>query len=210
MEPGEYILKLNHALDEASKDYLVGITPYLIQEGCRKVISKSLASRSSSFGPVVLQQIREIQTEMKAVGFPVSSLELVPLVEVVTSFSRKAGILYKKGINFMEDPDPSLVSDLSEFLIDPLSDRTWRVDRSLKKARAFGRFGTAVRTASVKALRSFEVGISEDREVIYLVMPGRTSIPAPIGHRDMILSGGLPPLRIVKAYRRKGMTLDDI
>jgi len=204
VEPGEFLLRLNHALDESSQSLLQSISMDLMREACRQVVHGTLCSSPSSFGPAFLAEFESLKADYTAAGLPGRSLELIPVVEVVTRFSGNAGALYKRGLAVLENPnlDHKFMTDrLSEFLVDPLSDRTWSVDTFQRKVRGWGRLGTAVRKLSKRALKSIDLGKADGREIILLAIPEGLSVPAPYGSREIVLRGLLPKVKILTAYR---------
>lgn len=125
VEAKEFILGLNHSLDEPSKEFLSVNSDLILQSTCRKVLHDSLSSKPGDLGPAFLDEVEFFTGKEVAERVPGVLIALVPSFSVLSRFSREAGTLYLKGIRSIEGENGELSRDiLSEFFVSPLSERT--------------------------------------------------------------------------------------
>lgn len=151
VEAGEFLLRLNHTLDGASKDYLHSMSGAIIESALQRFLLGSLSKSPSSLG---LRFLAEVDQATKASGLfrvPTALLAKTPVYEVLHRFSTVAVGLYKRGLRALEGSDGEFQKEvISEILSESLTLDNPRVDARARRVRAWGRFGTLLRKESQK------------------------------------------------------------
>jgi len=199
VEAKEFILGLNHSLDEPSKEFLSVNSDLILQSTCRKVLHDSLSSKPGDLGPAFLDEVEFFTGKEVAERVPGVLMALVPSFSVLSRFSREAGTLYLKGIRSIEGDNGELSRDiLSEFFVSPLSERTWKVDTRGRKLRAWGRFGTTLRRECKRFLKRRDP-LETRKHGFHSIPTGDSPAKGPIRSLWGILRG-LPNTRVVKWF----------
>lgn len=133
MEAGEYILRLNHPLDDESSDFLVSITRPVVEEVCSRLVERSLTRRPGSFGPSLMGQLDAVRDHLEAKDSSRVSLRVLPLLSVCRRFCGDFADLYRGGISSLSGENPVSLEDLSDFFADPLTDRVWLRNKRERK-----------------------------------------------------------------------------
>jgi len=137
VEAGEFLLRLNHTLDDASRDYLHSMSGAVLEGAIQKFLLGSLSKGPSSIGTQFLAEVRQATSPSGAFKVPLRLLALTPQYSVLERFSRNAGVLYKRGLKALEGEEGHLLKDiLSEVLSESLSLDNPKVDARARRARA--------------------------------------------------------------------------
>jgi hypothetical protein len=137
VEAGDFLLRLNHTLDEASKDYLHSMSGSIIEGAIQKFVLGSLSKGPSSVGVQFLAELDQATKPSGAFKVPLRLIALTPQYSVLEKFSRTAGLLYKRGLRSLEGAEGDHLKDvLSEILSESLTLDNPKVDARARRARA--------------------------------------------------------------------------
>jgi hypothetical protein len=206
VEAGEFLLRLNHTLDEPSRDYLHSMSGAIVEGAIRDFVLGSLSKRSTSIGPRFLAEVDELMKPSGRFKVTADRMSLVPAYSVLVAFSAKAGLFYKRGLSLLEGDSGSLVGEqLGDILSESLTLDNPKMDARGRRARAWGRFGRLLRRHSGRVLKKYPLERGETREVSFITLPGKSS-GYPIGSLHSILGGNLPTVRVIRAYRNPNVS----
>jgi hypothetical protein len=137
VEAGEYLLRLNHTLDEASREYLSSMSSGILERSVHKFVLGSLSKSPSSIGLHFLAEVDQATKLSGAFKVPIGLMRLVPQYVILYEFSQASGALYKRGIKLLEGPAGSVLTDiLSNILSESLTLDNPKVDARGMRARA--------------------------------------------------------------------------
>jgi hypothetical protein len=173
VEPGDYVLRLNHPLDEASSDYLTSVIPLVIKEVCYRLARETLLNPNVGLIPPLNKEWREIFIQIESdsvVG--AYDLNQVPLLSVSRRYALDLGVLANSGLTTVLEGGSLDPVAMSVFFVSPLSSRTWRLDKRKRMIRGWSRFGSTLRKVAREALQSYSVGTEWAPEVLTMDLPG--------------------------------------
>jgi len=201
VEAGEFLLRLNHTLDDASRDYLHSMSVGIVEGAIRDFVLGSLSKGVGAVGPRFLAEVSQATKPSGAFKVTASTMSLVPAYSVLSSFSQAAGSFFNKGTRVLEGEEGSLMKEqLGEILSESLTLDNPRMDARGRQVRAWGRFGRLLRRHSKACLRKYPLDRGETREVRFITLPGM-SPGVPYGSMECILGGRLPSVRLIRAFR---------
>lgn len=133
VEAGDYVVSLNHPLDEDSQAFLREISPSIVREVCSRLISRSLTRKPGSFGRVLMTDYEKIRDSLEAKDMPTAFLRDVPVLEVCRHFAGDFAVLFRGGLETLSGPDPIPMEDLADFFSDPFTDEVWKMNARDRK-----------------------------------------------------------------------------
>jgi len=82
----------------------------------------------------------------------------LPVYEILARFEKSLLTLEAEGGKALSDPAKVDAQALAEFFVNPLSDRSWRLDTRTRRTKGMSRLGRAVREQIAASVDSGQVG----------------------------------------------------